>query len=116
MKAHDLEYLDMIKYILYQLHTTGYTLFIISAYWSGCNWKYGKGSGGHKQYIGYVTGPLQCINKCEAKTYEGVKAVGSTVDAKTGKLCYCEYNMRTSYKSKEWKTCFFFNIPGMFAF
>ena len=25
MKTHDLEYLDMIKYILYQLHTTGYT-------------------------------------------------------------------------------------------
>ena len=73
--------------------------------WVGCSWKIGDGTGGFEKMIGTFSGPKECVTKCRRYRYRGRKPNGATVDANTGKKCYCEFNMKRSNGNCSWKTC-----------
>ncbi len=55
-----------------------------------------------------------CYAMCVNKKKNGVYANGATTDAKTGKICYCEFGMSKRNSVKKWKSTFI--IRGMLIF
>ena len=73
--------------------------------WKGCEWKQGDGSGGSETYIGKVSNPSECAEKCTNHSKNGKKPNGVTVDSSTGTSCYCEYGQSGRNGNAAWKNC-----------
>ena len=48
----------------------------------------------------------ECFIKCSHRRRNGKLANGATVDAATGKLCYCEYGQTGRNNARRWKNTF----------
>ena len=79
-------------------------LHLYSAY--PVSWSYGDGTGGSEENIGKVTNAAECVTKCFSRKRNGKLANGATVDAATGKTCYCEYGQTGRNNAKSWKNTF----------
>lgn len=66
-------------------------------------WSVGDGIGGSEENIGQVTNTAECLTKCYSRKRNGKLANGVTVDAKTGKSCFCEYGQKNRNKALNWR-------------
>ena len=56
--------------------------------------------------------PQDCYAMCSSMKRNGVYANGATSDAKTGKICYCDFGMKRRNTVTTWKSTYI--IRGMF--
>lgn len=71
----------------------------------GCDFVDGDGTGGGEKFIGTVSNPKECVDKCVQSRVTYPTINGVTVDSGTGRNCYCEFDMKGSNGAKSWKTC-----------
>eukprot|EP00493_Phyllostaurus_siculus_P019218 UN19523 len=65
------------------------------------SWKVGDGVGGTEVKIGTFKSKVHCYAMCRSRTKNGVLANGATVDSATGKICYCEFGMKSRNSVKK---------------
>lgn len=75
----------------------------------GCEFVTGHGIGGVDIYIGVLTDVKGCAAACFTRSRTDLAINGATVDAATGKSCYCEKTMTGSNFVATWRTCQFGN-------
>ena len=66
------------------------------------HWATGDGKGGSEQRIGTVENKEECYRKCLTRKRYGQLANGATVDAATGRICYCEYGQTRRNANRNW--------------
>ena len=90
---------------------TSHTFFTaaLSLDWSGCTWSNGKRISSEQIQIDDSAHPNDCYQKCESyRKPDKTAPNGATVDFKTGKSCYCEFNAEaeTDFDVK-YRSCIF---------
>ena len=99
-----------------------FDIFLLSAS-ANCRWQLGDGvgpggsstePGTFNVEIGTFSGPAECLAKCNSYTNQGKIPNGATVDAATGRKCWCEFGASGIDKNYSWKTCIF--EPGKHRF
>ena len=61
--------------------------------WSGCTWSDGKRLSSQRISVGASDNPKDCYETCKLyRKSDGTAPNGATVDTKSGKSCYCEFD------------------------